>query len=439
MPVRRSPLLLPVAFAIGLRVALAIGAWLAGGTAAFLAGDSETYLVPAAHLAAHLELTNGLGAPEIFRTPGYPLLLAAGFVLAHPIVFALAAQLALAAGIVALTHALVRRLVDDPRIAAACAWAAALEPTMLIWSVKVMAETLFTILLLLFVDAALRALETKSPAWSIAAGCALTAAIYVRPIAYPLVPLLFLAALIGRGFFGVAVTWRQAFAFLLTCAVLLAPWHLRNFRRTGYMGFSTLFDHAVYLSAGGSVAARHEQKPFGEVRLRLLKAADGSPGAAKYESMRRRGWALFASDPGAYARIHLEGMARTLFSPGAGEYFGTLGVNRAFGATVTHSLDAGPVSGAAAVAKRFPLAFWSSLVLAVLLLPLLALPLIAATKLRPDQRPAFLLLLLVAGWLVTASGGVAGSSRFRAPIVPILIIMGSLAFARREAKPGDVR
>jgi 4-amino-4-deoxy-L-arabinose transferase-like glycosyltransferase len=434
MPASRSPLLLPIAVAIVLRIVLALAAWRAGGAAAFLAGDSPTYLTPAASLASRGAFLNLHGTPELFRPPGYPLLLAVGCLFGHPTFFALAAQLALSAGIVAGTYTIARRLFGDGRIATVCAFAAAIEPTMLLWSVKVMTETLFTFLLVVFVLAALRALETMSPARAVAAGCVLAAAIYVKPIAYPLVPLLWLAALLARGVWRAGLSWKQAFVFLLTCVVLLAPWHLRNARQTGYAGFSTLFDYTLYLSAGGSVSARHEQKPYSEVRGRMLHEAANEPSeSVRYASMRRQGWARFASDPAAYARIHAAGMARTLLDPGAVEYLRTLRRYPAAGGALTHSVDVGLLRGTVDAARRYPLAFGCSAALGVVLLPLLILPLVAATRLAPHHRPAFLTLALLAVYFVTASGGVAGSSRFRAPIVPILILMSGFALERNRA------
>ena len=103
----------PVALAVGLRGAVAGAAWAARGPSAFLANDSTSYLAPAASLATSGAFLDAGGQPEIFRVPGYPLLLAAGHLGRAPLAFALLAQLALSALLVWRVWALARRLTGD--------------------------------------------------------------------------------------------------------------------------------------------------------------------------------------------------------------------------------------------------------------------------------------------------------------------------------------
>lgn len=388
------------------RLAVITIAALRRGSEAFLVPDSETYLTPALTLLRHFAFDDRYGDPELGRTPAYPLLLTLGWALDAPIAYALILNVALSALIVILTFRVARHVLDE-RTATICAWVVALEPTMMTWSLKVMPEMLLVVCLLLF---ALAALHDKP----VAAGVALAAAAYAKPIAYPLV---FLAALLLR---------RRALVYLATVIVCLAPWHIRNAVRTGYAGFSTIAERAVYLGAGGSVIAQREQRPHDDVRREMmekhaLRSSRGDP--ARFARIRDEGAAIVADDPLTWLKIHAKGIVRTLVDPGAVEYL------RFFGLYAEGGRAAMAQGGLAAAARAFPLGFWLSIVLAVLLLPLLVLPLIGALRVPGERRMAFALFALIAGYLIIVSGGIHGYHRFRVPAVPFLVLMS--AFARR--------
>jgi 4-amino-4-deoxy-L-arabinose transferase-like glycosyltransferase len=354
--------------------------------------------------------------------PGYPMLLVPGTAIGFPISTAIVLNFLLSSAIVFVTFRLARRLLRNDRAAAICALVAALEPTLLLWSLKVMPETLLTLCVLLFVDAALRAIETRETRWVLAAAAILCTAAYVKPIVYPLVALICLASLLARA-------PRLSIAFFLACAVLLAPWHVRNRMLTGYAGFSSLMDRAVFLSAGGSIVARREHRPYEEVRQEMLRRARiRAPldDPSRFKRIRREGVALVASDPFGYARTHAKGTLRTMFDPGATEYFRLLGMYSSGGrAAMERSVSA--------VARAYPLPFFTSILLAIVLAPLVLLPVLAAMRVRGERRSALVLMALVASWLLVAGGGVPGYSRFRVPAVPLLILMSALALRSLRA------
>ena len=78
--------------------------------------------------------------------------------------------------------------------------------------------------------------------------------------------------------------------------------------------------------------------------------------------------------------------------------------------------------------RAYPLTFWSSVVLAMVLAPLVLLPLVFAYRAR---SAAFFLLFAIAAYLITAGGGVPGTARFRAPTVPFLIVMSAAVMKRK--------
>jgi hypothetical protein len=149
--------------------------------------------------------------------------------------------------------------------------------------------------------------------------------------------------------------------------------------------------------------------------------------------MWREGWRLLFSDPLGYSWTHAQGMARTLFDPGAVEYLRIFGRYPRLGGALARIVDQGLVRGALELARAHPLVVWSSAVMAILLAPLVVLPFLGAMRVPRDRRAAFVLFAIIVGWLVFAGGGVPGSSRFRAPAVPFLTLMSAFAF-RRDAR-----
>jgi 4-amino-4-deoxy-L-arabinose transferase-like glycosyltransferase len=322
-------------------------------------------------------------------------------------------QALMTVGIIVLTYSIALRLLHDERLAGVCALLVALEPTLLTWSMRVMPDTALTLCLVAFAYAALHVLELPHWSWIVTAAVMLCIAAYMKPIAYPLVFIICIASLVRP---------RAALLFVLVCATLLVPWIARN-HRAGYTGFSTLMARAVYLSAGGSILAQREHRPYEDVREELIHRADVRGPTENPKRYAREGFSLVASDPIGYAKTHVKGMLRTLFDPGATEYLRMFDLYREGGRVMMASRGIGNT------ARAYPIPFWSSIALGIMLAPLVILPFIGASR---SPTAAFFLLAIVAGYLVFAGGGVPGYSRFRAPAVPFLIVMSAVAFVRRN-------
>jgi hypothetical protein len=398
---------------IALRIFLILLLGQLGPPDAFRASDSITYTTGAQSLAARGEFLDGHGKPEIFRTPGYPLVLAPFMALHASDALIVVMNIVFAVLVALVTWRIARQLFGDDRVAGICALIVAIEPTMLIWSLKVMPETLFTLCLLLFAYAAIH----EKP---IAAGIALCAAIYVKPIAWPLVLIVPLVAVWFQP--------KRVLILLATCIALLAPWHIRNYVVAGYPGFSSLIDRSIYISAGGSVAARQEGVAFAEMRRGLIARDDArATDPQRYAQMRREGVSRIASDPFGWAKTHVFGMFRTLFEPGVTEYARTFGLY-----TTNGGLSAMVDGGFAGFARAHPVLVAVSIVWAIVLLPLVLLPFVGATRVPRHSRLAFALFALITTWLIVAGGGVPGYHRFRVPAVPFLVLMSAFAYTGRR-------
>jgi hypothetical protein len=243
--------------------------------------------------------------------------------------------------------------------------------------------------------------------------------LWLKPIAWPLALIVPFAAVWFRP--------KQAVVLLVTSLALLAPWHIRNYVTAGYPGFSSLMDRSIYITAGGSVAAREQGVPFAEMRRRLIARDDARAADPKrYTDMRREGVSRVFSDPSGWAKTHAVGMFRTLFEPGAAEYARTFGLYTSGG-------QAAMVDGGfEAFARAHPILIGVSIVWALVLLPLVALPIVAVRRVPANSRFAFGLFALITVYLVVAGGGVPGYHRFRVPAVPFLVLMSAFVYTGRQ-------
>lgn len=271
-----------LAAALALRLAASIW-WQArlGDSQALLFGDSQSYLELGRAIAHGGPYEYGSPDARVFRTPGYPLVLAGLFVVAGdrpPLIAARFLGAALGTIAVAGVYCLARQLFDTATGALA-ALMAAVYPGAIGSSVFILSEAAFTPLLvwqLWLAAMAQRAIGVRAcVVWSAAAGGCAGLATLVRPSWLLFVPV---AALVG-----VAVGRDRVRRALLGTAALLgligvmAPWWIRNGSVVGHFVPTTLqvgaslYDGLNPTATGGSemsfvgqFTADERAKPWGD-------------------------------------------------------------------------------------------------------------------------------------------------------------------------------
>ena len=160
------------------------------------AANTHSYVAPAESLVADGRFFRD-GAPEIIRTPGYPLLLTVGLLTGHVELVTVALQIIVSVASIALVYFLAWELTANSTAALIASALAALEPLSIIFTVRLLPETLFTFLILASLWLLLRYLRTSSTLALVATALMLAAATFVRPISYYLPPAIALL-LMGR-------------------------------------------------------------------------------------------------------------------------------------------------------------------------------------------------------------------------------------------------
>lgn len=415
---------------------------LTGRSEAFETADSAKYLRLAEALVREGRYYDG-GEPEIFRPPGYPLILSLGVLVNHPYAVPILLQALLGTLTVYLIYRCALLLIGDKHVAIACGLLGAIEPVLLVWSSAIMAETLLTACVTLAVWALLRHLNDDSKGWLLAAAGATSAAAYVKPIAYFL-PLAIATVLLVWAVRSIQLRQRLGHTaiFLAVCLVALAPWHIRNGVASGYYGFSTQIESSIALSKPAAVVAAAQGRPFSEVWQEFHTSQQGPRDSAVYASHRGRGVSIILAALPTYIQIHLRGMGRTLFHPGAIPFLQLFGLHPASGGVDAIILDRGSVEALSRTLRTHPLVFWTTLVFGLWLLPYLLLPALGLLRLKAPGTQWRLMLGGLAAYFVFLAGGPWGQSRFRHPIMPILCVLAGYELARlrranRVARPAD--
>jgi hypothetical protein len=426
----RLTLVLCLAFC--LRCAVFVTAWFSlRDHTAFYAKDTWSYLQPALELLSAGTFT-AHGTPELFRTPGYPVLLCLGVLARHVEVVTIALQILLGCLTTYLVFRIAHELFHDARVATFSALAYSLEPLSIISSSWLLSDTLFTALLAAALFFLLKFARRRRLPDLTFSSITLTATAYVRPIGY-LLPLaltlvLFVWAIMRRE----RKLALQAFAFCAIAFVLLGAWQLRNYTATGYAGFSAAVDYNLYFHQIAALKAREQQLPFYQVLddmgfysrekyLRHHPEQQSWTVAEQYEFMRSAGLQATLREPATATDIYLHGLLITMFDPGASEYLRLFRLYPKSGKLLNTVVSEGIVTAAINLITQNPLLSTLTLLFGLLLLTYYAL---AFLGLKVMPRSLSLWLLLTTGiYLLACSGGTIASGRFRIPLMLLVCIL----------------
>jgi 4-amino-4-deoxy-L-arabinose transferase-like glycosyltransferase len=278
---------------IGIALVLRLGAFGFAlghsGKEALMYGDAagpEGYIALAQQLAQGQGFsfidTSGTQRPEVFRTPGLPLLLvpfsylSQGFVIYGLILAVLAGTL-----LPWFTFLLGRRLVGIPA-ALIAAFLVAIEPHLVFFSFVPQTEIPFMLCMLSGLAAAFRAVERQQLLFSAFAGSLFGYAILIRP-GFLTVFLFCILAAVFAGFRLRAIPVRTLVCIAVTALLILFPWYLRTYSITTTWALSGVGWRNVYTDYVASVRAIERQTDFASEKSNLREEAETRYGLSRYE------------------------------------------------------------------------------------------------------------------------------------------------------------
>jgi 4-amino-4-deoxy-L-arabinose transferase-like glycosyltransferase len=385
--------------------------------------------------------------PEVFRTPGYPVLLAS-VVWTGAVWPALAAQLGILLDVAATAGlALLGWLLWDQRVGLTAALLHAVNPVAIAASVRILTDGPFAAILLAGLLLVIAAMRTGSLPAAAGAAALLAAACFVRPIgllvsAVVLVVLAVRALARPRG----QMRWLQ---LALTGLLVLGPvslWIARNRATAGYAGFSSVgevnlvkYEAAATLARVESIdleAARYRLESRIRGRLAEQNRTDLQAQAAVYRDV---AWEVIRADPGAWAWVHLRGSLGALL-PGITDVMEVAGLSTGQRGTLAVLQQ----DGLWAAARHYFGGRWWLVALAgpfvLMLLGRYVLATVAVVRgAGRGVRAECWLLLSVAGVLLLA-GGPASTPRFRVPVAGLISLAAAVGLFppdRRRADSSD--
>lgn len=402
-----------------------------GSSIGFINPDTRTYVEAATSLIGSGRFAKANGAPEIHRTPGYPLLLIPGIVLGHVELVTVFLQVLLSCLTTYIVYRIALHVLESERCAILAAAAYALEPVSILLSVKIVSETLFTTLVAAFLYSAVKWLHTPTLRHAVLAAIWVAGAIYVRPVAYYLpvlcAPVLFVRAVWHRR--GRLKPVLQTMLFLFISLGAVGLWQVRNYRATGYPGFSANVERNLYygeaalvLSVVRGVPLEQMQRNLGlEDELYFERHPENLLNGQGwwYRDVREAAFGVFRTHPTVYVANRLRAVMRTLINPGAFEYLVLYQVYPGERYLSSETIDRGIVGSALWFFRERPAHFWTNVVLAGILAMYYLAALLCLTSNRMLVRFPVAFLLFVAAYFVVFS---LGSSRYRHPVMPILAV-----------------
>jgi hypothetical protein len=424
------------------RLLLAFIIWKINGPSGFFGPDTETYLEPARSLLQGSFLSHGAysisGTPEIFRTPGYPLLLLPAIVLRHVVIVAFLENLFFTVASAWLTWHIATDLLPGSQAAFWAVLLYCLEPLGFLHSGKILSETAFTTLFLLFVWVLVRFLrEPTYPKLALSAlilGCAT----YIRPaplyLGLWLIPVFFL--------FPRTISWRQrasrALLFPVIFALTLAPWVIRNAVVAKYKAFSSAQDWNLYMTSAATVQAKLEHRNPAEVMtkwgfttniedyLRMHPEQRTWPEAEIARFWHTEARRIITSHLLTYFVIHARGCALVIFNPGVSELLRDLGLYPEFGGLLSKELGRGLFPATLWLFRQYPVTF---VLLPLMTVQLLFYYLLALVGLRHMPFEVGFLFCALLLYFVLVSGFPSAMSRYRVPVMPLVCVSAGIAIA----------
>jgi hypothetical protein len=457
------PIWIILGLAVVLRAALLLSQW--GKPEHFFTPDSVDYTVLADSLLQHGQFARA-GEPEIFRTPVYPVFVAAIFAATNNSVQAVVAvQIVLDVLLCWLVYRLGVRMCDE-RVGLAAAVFQAVAPAAIVSSVRLLTEGMFALLLTGSLLLLVEFLQDRRRWAALPAGLLMGLACLVRPIGTPMAALTAILLLsagwrrkpssdgTGQTPVSQAITqpesacrrrWPWALGFAAIVALTLAPWLIRNRVQTGYTGiagvsdFNLFYCNALALAeVDPSVQLSPEQAALWELKKRtpLWPRPEQLNDPALLRAAGKEGKALIAAYPLAYANVHMK-TAPNIFLPAATDVLEVLGVTSGNRGTLAVLRQQGL---AAAIRHYFGGQVWPLLLCLPMLLILAgtyAAAVVGAVRtIRWHMSPPLRLVVLAFVYFALTPGPVA-HARFRVPIEPIISLAagaGAVWLAKRLRK-----
>lgn len=442
-----------IAIALVLRCAVALAVKLVTGDfSTVYSYDTFDYLIPAQEWL-QTGIYSNQGLPELFRPPGYPIFLIPGIFFGQIELITLSLQILISTSNVYLMYQIICALNYSENTASWGAFFLAIEPATILYTNKLLSETLYTFFLLLLILSLARYFTNRKLCLMLISALLLAGSIYIRPVGYfmPImlfVVLLFIKRIYQREKPRELIPYTHLISFLLITQSLLGLWHARNFLQAGYTGFSTFEGVNLYFYHGASIDAAKRKIPLYDLQnemgyrdqniyFQLHPEQETWSKADINQYQIEQGIRTIINNLPRYAPIYLFGIARTLLDPSGNEFLRIFNAYKLkpgiIGAVIDQNLT-DKVKLVLDLLISNPLVAGVNLFFGLVLITYYFFAWIGITQKSAWRNYCMIILICLGLYLILLSGGPVGVDRLRVPVMPIICVFSGIGISRLTLK-----
>ncbi len=366
---------------------------------------------------------------ELLNTVGYPLFLAGVYaLLGHAAADVALAQLIISGVMVLVLYLYLTRVVGSlPALISALLLA--LDPLTILWSLTILTELLFAVLLGISAVLISRWAMSGNSRTLLMSGLFVGLACLVRPLAQPVaiswaVALLFFSGHQGRRG-GVAAGRLMPVLLLIGPAVvLIAPWVVRNSLLWNCPTLSSVDRVTLRDYMAAKVISEYEHVTLPEVQAQLQEQdPDVCPRRSNYYLQ------IILTHPDIYAKLHVAGTIPVLIGTSFDRWLQLLGINYVLPDLWRPYLDGGFGKVAEVLGDQFTgspgaVLFMGGLTGYQVLIYVLAVIGILSFRKAPNPAAKWnIIITVVAVLILVLTPGEVGHERFRVPAQPLMLIL----------------
>ncbi len=360
-----------------------------------------------------------------FRTPLYPLFLALIFAVTGTHVWAaLLFQILLDVGTTLLGYLLAKEIFASRKTAHYAMLFYSIDLLAAAQTLQLMTETLFTFIFTGAVLATVYALKRGNIKYYALGGMYIGLATLVRPVAQYLGPTLALFALFSRKLFG------HAAVFVGVFFLVLSFWQIRNYAKFGHYALSTIDGYNLLEYNAAKVKSLIEHVSLDEARSELHNSIDAALTNPfdRASAQQKIAIAYLRQHPWWYSYYHIKGGVNMMLGTAKTSVLPVFKISplTRSDATLSENFFARVKRTLSAARQEY----WLTPLLFIVQLIEYALSAIGFAAVRKTENKYLIVLIAILIAYFFLITGVVGTARYRAPIVPLYLVMSAYGLER---------